>query len=295
MSLEPGQPHGGTDPVILTTNYCEHAALSCLGGAAGKDPSAMVQHHAFWLDGVQKALQARHYLDRRVLELSIGLEANKILDVGCGFGCTIHYLHESRTARYSGITLSRLEHTLGTEAIEKKNLQHDLRIFCADCHDALSWRPFPAQDLVYALESFRFSWNPGALFSGIHKSLRQDGLLAVADFFLSPAAVEPGDEKLAHALQLFRQGYHCAGLPVMDSFIAQAAGHGLELQSRESLKDGLRDGLLERLGAVIPVSFGLAPEVKAWRQAEHAAAAQIGQLVRNGLLDFGFLVFRKVI
>lgn len=275
-------------------DHVETAAVSELQAAGRHDVSDLVQHQILWMEGERKAARARHWIDRRILGLVLENDSRAVLDAGCGFGATLQYLNDSLTepVNLAGITLGRTEFQAANEVIQRRNLQSRMRLFCADYHDALSWRPFPSRDFVYSIETLHQSPDPGAFLGGAARVLASGGILAVAGFFAGSGKAGE-DPALMKSLETFRAGCHGADLVSAVQLAGMAAGRDLEAVSDEDLSAGIREDLLGRFGLVAGTPFAQGAGLRAFRAAAQASRVQVPGLVRHGLLEYRLMVFRK--
>lgn len=306
-------PAAPEDSLAQATAFFELEAENCLHRHWNKDIQVLVQHHPVWAADAPKAWQARNYLDRRVLEQVLQLEATRVLDVGCGFGTTLHYLWDSHQAEYAGITLSRQEFQTGSQMVRERNLHNCLKLFCGDFHDALIWRPFPARDLVFSLESFQAAWEPEKVLAGIARSLRQGGRWVCAGFMAADPLVQAQDQdkgaprtvgrpgplfedlepRDVQALDHFRQGSSIGRLLGPEQLIRSAGSHGLQPILDEEHSSSIRENLLDRIGALVGNPFSQSAELRSHRHRRAQGLAAQAGLLHRGLLSYRLMVFAK--
>lgn len=290
-------------------SYCETAAEHSLKNQNGKDMPDMLQHVNLWLPDATKVHQARHYVDRLALGLAVQDDARRIFDLGCGFASSLAYFRDSHEASYSGLSLSRIELESAKDWVQRNNFQNSIRLFCSDMHDALSYRPFPAQDLILTLEVLRCSWDYDAVLSGLARSLRPGGKWVWADFMLTesftqqtlnhehnqPELFSEGLlEKDILCLKHFKKAFFAWGLCTEENLLAKAAKHDLQMLEVRDLSQGIKDRLFDRLGNFNLNVFNSSPELKAYRSFYAQGLHALSYLLKRNILTYKYAVFVKV-
>lgn len=166
-------------------------------------------HHGYWPTPESKANeskeQAQLNLIRLLLDTSHVSNGAKVLDVGCGIGGTSRYLASQLGCTVTGITISTTQVEMATRLTkteaanddpELKNLEPDEDGFFRLGKGKVKFIELDAEKMgdVFASqsESFDAVWicealshfpNKALFFQNAHKSLKNGGKLALADWF----------------------------------------------------------------------------------------------------------------
>jgi SAM-dependent methyltransferase len=259
-------------------------------GFSGKRTGRFSEHRALWAPGVKNRTQASLYINKRIEEHALAIEAVKILDLGCGIGSTMVDLAKARDARYSGLTLSRTQKQTGDEFILKQGLQERIRIFEGDFRDPKVFRLFPDQHLMYAVESTSRLPEKADIAPLVAESLVSGGRMILCDYMLR----DEEDVLLAKDRILLKALRDCGYTPGVRSakeWIGSFEEAGLETIAAEDFSRWLK---------VLPLSAFAAQSVlflakkSGWLRAEMLAGkTALSSMLRRGSMQYRFLVFQK--
>lgn len=96
-------------------------------------------------------------------------ENPKILELGCGFGINAFEIAKTgRNFEYDGFDLSEDAIANGKKVVEKKSLQKNIRLFCADAtkYDFQNEKKY---DFILLIDFLEHVDNPGEILSGLKK------------------------------------------------------------------------------------------------------------------------------
>jgi ubiquinone/menaquinone biosynthesis C-methylase UbiE len=266
-------------------DYYNYNTKRFLRWSTGKGELAM--HRPIWAARVKTRRQANYYANALVLQSGEAVEAGSILDLGCGIGGTLLYLSESMDARYSGLTISSEQVHVGSQIVQKHNKQQQIRLFLGDFNDPNSFRLFPNQDLIFAIESLIHTPDLKQVIGTISTHLRQGGRFVVIDHFLS-------DERVSTpALTDLQQNWYAPRLATRDSIVSLCAHEGLVLLEEDELTPFIKmNPFMLLFGKILSGIF------KGLKNPNPAQERVIGEtalntLRRKSMLHYHHLVFVK--
>jgi len=256
----------------------------------GRGGAQLAIHRSIWAPGVRTRTQAALYINRRIEEHAVAVNAEQLLDLGCGVGGTMIDLATSRPARYAGLTISRAQKQLGDELVLKRGLQEQIRIFEGDFTDPKVFRLFPSQNLIYAVESMIHIPPETNIAPLIAESLVPGGVFILCDDMLTDLEEEMGEKDRA-LLQEFREQWYAPGIRSSRSWIESFEEAGLEAEKADDFTPWLKIFGPRDLAAaaLVPLLRGMR---KPWTENLVGGTA-LQRLIRRGRIRYRFLVFRK--
>jgi SAM-dependent methyltransferase len=201
-----GRATAQDDHVAGVREYYEANTSLFLRFGQGGDLGAI--RRAVWGPGVKDRRAAFHYVDELVLaELGRrGIEAPRIVDLGCGVGASLVYLAHMAPVSGLGVTLSASQAQRGQERVRADKLDEKIDIRTASYLDL---PPMAPADLALAIESFVPGPDPRAFFHAAAGILKPHGILVLCDDFLDQDATW---QREPDVLRRFRRGWHAASL-----------------------------------------------------------------------------------
>ena len=163
-----------------------------------------------------------------------------VLDAGCGLGGTMLDLAARSSARFTGVTLSERQATVGRAAAAKASLADRIAIEVRS-YDSPPPGPF---DLAIAIESLAHSPHPETSVTAIVARLAPGGRLAIADDMPELQARGTRD------LELFQAGWRVPVLAGAAEIKAILALRGLAIVADRDLTEELRPRTLARIAAL---------------------------------------------
>ena len=145
--------------------------------------SCLALHYGFWAKGVRNLKQAL-YKENEILAKTINIKSSDlVLDAGCGVGGSSIYLSKQFNCNVCGITLSKKQVADAEKAAKQHGVSDLVNFSVADFHNT----PFENNsfDVVWFVESFCHSDNPNKLLREMHRILKPNGRIIIADAFLS--------------------------------------------------------------------------------------------------------------
>ena len=140
-------------------------------------------HYGIWEEGTHSFAEALVNTNKIMMELGQISESDKVLDAGCGVGGTAMYLHNTKKARVTGITLSEKQLLFATSNAKKRNVGDKVAFFLMDFTDtSFEDNSF---DVVWACESVCHASDKLAFMKEAYRILKKGGRLIISDFFLT--------------------------------------------------------------------------------------------------------------
>jgi cyclopropane fatty-acyl-phospholipid synthase-like methyltransferase len=261
-------------------------------------------HRALWRQGVRDVEAALNVSNEMVLDEARKLDAQNILDLGCGVGATLFYIlsphhrfsDDGGSWRGVGLTLSFLQAQLAARAAEKSSLPKT-HILQADFQSVPLAAGF---DLAYSIEAFVHATEPERYLSEVARILRPSGRLVILDDFL------PTDSKISRFsevqqresldsawLKIYQTGWHAPNLRTPAEIGQLAAGHSLALIENRDLTSllhlrALPNWLARLLVSIFKPFWCIHPIIPSM-----LGSMALQQCLSDGLVEYRWLVFQK--
>lgn len=186
-------------------------------------------HHGYWIRGDESKEQAQIQLIDH-LALAAGLQpAQKLLDVGCGFGASSLYLARRYGVAPTGITISPVQVEMAAAAAAAERAHATFLLMDAQ---AMTFPP-ASFDVVWSVESISHYQRKRQFFASAARLLRPGGTLALLDWFKKDG-LEPATFR--KFLRPIEKGM-LVSLDTLDNYAALLEAHGLAVVRREILND----------------------------------------------------------
>ncbi len=154
--------------------------------------SQYFQDNAANWDQIRSLYVPEKQVEKYLLEITKGIEANDLLDVGTGTGRMLE-LFSKRASRGTGIDLSREMLAIARSHLEKKNIQN-MQVRQGDMYD-LALKD-ESMDLVLFHQVLHFANDPLAAIKETSRILRPKGTAVIIDFL--PHNIEKLRDEHAH-------------------------------------------------------------------------------------------------
>jgi tocopherol O-methyltransferase len=135
-------------------------------------------HHGYWIRGDESKEEAQLQLLEYLARLTRPKPGSDILDIGCGLGASSLYLARKFHAAATGITNSRVQVQMATQAAARERL--DAKFLLMDA-EAMAFRK--RFDLLWSIESISHYRRREEFFASATKLLKPGGLFAIIDWF----------------------------------------------------------------------------------------------------------------
>lgn len=253
----------------------------------GQHAETQAIHQPIWAPGIKTVAEAVNYSHHLILDeiktLGNGLD---ILDLGCGVGASLKYMSEQLAEGFSfwGITIS------SEQAQIAKNQFLEKRIKVLEGNYLDIPKSIPKVDLAFCLEAFIHAEDGDRFFKSVSANLNPGGKLIIIDDFKSK---ENEDAKILRLISAYQNGWHAPNFETLTHFEKIAGKYSLTLQKNERLNDYLKIGRpRDRFIKMYTRLFdGIVKDSKYFKMLKGGAAKQ--DLIRNGMLDYNFVVFEK--
>jgi cyclopropane fatty-acyl-phospholipid synthase-like methyltransferase len=209
-------------------------------------------HRAVWAPGVRRIDEAFHYVEDRIADRLRGVPAAPhVVDLGCGVGGSLSYLAaQVPNLTATGITLSPVQARWARERMERAGVSR--RVSCLEADWADLPATIPSADLVFAIEAFVHTPDPGKFLRACHRLLKPGAPLIICDDFLR-ATEDPSAETV---VDRYRRGWHVNALLTRDRLVKLATEAGFAFESAIDLSPYLelnrpRDRALAILAALV--------------------------------------------
>lgn len=262
----------------------------------GKHNDTQNIHQALWAEGITTQAEAVNYANGLILEEMESLNTkNKrslhIMDLGCGVGGSIAYLAKEGFPenRYTGITISEVQASLGHEMAQKREGKHSISILQGDF---LQLPAGPQVDLAYAIEAFVHATDAQQFFQSISHKLNVGGRLIIIDDFRT--SQKPTGDRERNFLQDFQQGWHASSLIRPELAKSLAGEVQLQLIQQKDLTPYLDIGRPrdKAIGLMIRLAGKWMRKSTYFQSLTGGYAKQ--QCIRRGLVAYQMLVFEKM-
>jgi SAM-dependent methyltransferase len=214
--------------------------------------------------------------------------SGRVLDAGCGFGGTMLDLAGRCSARFTGLTLSERQASVGRAAAAKSGFGHRIGIEIGT-YDSPPEGPF---DLAIAIESLAHSPHPERSLAAIVARLAPGGRLAIVDDMPEPQARGTRD------LELLQWGWRVPVLAGAAEIKSTLARRGLAIAADRDLTSELRPravAQLARLEALNRVLHRLAPSAGLRELLDsYRGGIALERLYRAGMMRYRLIVAEKL-
>ena len=248
-------------------------------------------HHGLWATGRETPGQAVEALVDRAARAMALSPADRVCDVGCGYGAPARRLAREHGVRVTGYTLSAAQWSAADRAARGTD---GLRFVHGDwLENDLAGASF---DAVLALESASHVGPKDRLLREARRVLRPGGRVVICAW---TAAENPRPWQVRHLLAPICEEGSLAGLATRREYVGWAREAGLEVRTREDLAPAVRrtwDVCLRRAAArLLPGrggwSYLLNPRGRHRRFA--LALPRIWLAYRTGCLGYLLLAARR--
>lgn len=130
-------------------------------------------HHGLWLTGDESVPEATRNLVARVAAALKLQRADRVCDIGCGYGATSRLLASESGACVTGVTLSHAQFEYAKSVTSTDNPEFLRADFLASGFDTASF------DAALAIESTEHFADKPALFDEVFRILRPGGRFAI--------------------------------------------------------------------------------------------------------------------
>lgn len=256
-------------------------------------------HRPVWADGITQREDALNYVNAQIAQqieakatdLNDG-ETFTVLDLGCGFGATVHYLGRRFGEQLAafGMTISRQQARIAQDQARELGLQN-----CAFIEGDFQSVPLcTGIDLICSIEAFAHAYAPDRYIAEVARLLKPGGRLILCDDFraIQPSAIA-NDTASARWLALFQEGWHVPHLLNPQDVSQLAQTHGLTKIANIDFSPYLSMRLFPR--AAIPL-FEAAMQHSGALTATFESVLggfALEECIRQGLVQYRFLVFEK--
>ena len=183
-------------------------------------------HHGYWIRGDESKEKAQLQLIEHLAQLANITPGSEILDIGCGFGGSSHYLAKSYNASVTGITISPVQVEMAKKTAEAERL--DAKFLLMDAEAMQFQKQF---DVLWSIESISHYQNIPGFFASATKLLEPGGSFAITDFFKKEDLTR---EVTREFIDPIEKGMFVE-LQTMDDYEQYFMSNGLQIMHREVL------------------------------------------------------------
>ncbi|MDN5202636.1 methyltransferase domain-containing protein [Fulvivirgaceae bacterium BMA10] len=262
----------------------------------GRSKESKNIHRAVWGTGVRTSEEAMTFTNKLILDEILSYQPQnevKILDLGCGVGAPLFYLAERypNEATFTGVSISEVQINIANELKSKVENGKNCSFIEADFHKLPE---LPAQDLIYMIEAFIHSNDPGALLSQVSKNLKSGGKFIICDDTLSNSKSGLSEKREKKILNDYIENWQVGSLYTDDQITNMASDHNLKLISNQNLTPNLNLWTArDKFAHASLFIYNLLPFTSTyWESIKGGDALQIGLL--KGLFEYRFMVFEKM-
>jgi len=144
--------------------------------------TCLALHYGFWEKGVYSLKQALIRENQVLANLLNVKSTDIILDAGCGVGGSSIFLSKNFKCHVHGITLSKEQVSIATQAAKKHSISKLLNFSVQDFHN--THFDNDTFDVIWFVESFCHSDKPSDLLKEMFRILKPNGKILIADGFL---------------------------------------------------------------------------------------------------------------
>jgi tocopherol O-methyltransferase len=183
-------------------------------------------HHGYWIRGDESKEKAQLQLIEHLAQLAKIKPGSEILDIGCGFGGSSHYLAKTYNASVTGITISPVQVEMAKKTAEAERL--DAKFLLMDAEAMQFQKQF---DVLWSIESISHYQNIPGFFASATKLLEPGGSFAITDFFKKEDLTR---EVTREFIDPIEKGMFVE-LQTMDNYERYFISNGLRIMHREVL------------------------------------------------------------
>jgi tocopherol O-methyltransferase len=183
-------------------------------------------HHGYWIRGDESKEKAQLQLIEHLAQLAKIKPGSEILDIGCGFGGSSHYLAKTYNASVTGITISPVQVEMAKKTAEAERL--DAKFLLMDAEAMQFQKQF---DVLWSIESISHYQNIPGFFASATKLLGPGGSFAITDFFKKEDLTR---EVTREFIDPIEKGMFVE-LQTMDNYERYFISNGLRIMHREVL------------------------------------------------------------
>ncbi len=260
----------------------------------GRSSASANIHRAVWGKNVKSEVEAMTYVNARIKEelaQMAEIDKLKVMDLGCGVGAPLFYLHQNvkRNTFYTGISISDVQIKMANKYVENEHQGFNGKFITADFHEIPD---MPKQHLIYMIEAFIHASDPTKLIKGIADKLEPGGKLIICDDFL-PNQVTSLSEKDKGILTNYKNGWQVGSLLKVSELESLANAQHLKLIQNDDLTTYLNLWTLrDKFANFFLFFYNLLPtKSNYWESIKGGDALQKGLL--KGLINYRYLVFTK--
>lgn len=246
-------------------------------------------HHGLWETGRETSEEAALNLVDHVAAAA-GLEGGEaVCDLGCGYGAPAAVLQERYGVDVTGVTVSRIQHSVAADRAEGTN---GLRFHLRDWSD--NGLPSESFDAVVAIESTEHLDDRAGAVAEVHRVLRPGGRFVLCTWM---AGADLRSWEVRTLLRPICREGRLTGLASLDETTSWIREAGLELAAARDLTDRVRrtwSVCLRRTAVRLfrrPVSsWSYLLDAGQRHRAFAVCVARIWAAYRTGALRYGCLV-----
>jgi SAM-dependent methyltransferase len=212
----------------------------------GQRQQSQVIHRPVWAEGSQDRQIALNYVNERISrQVGMMMDCQRadrldLLDLGCGFGATLQYLHRQWGEQIGavGLTVSTKQAQVAQRWVEERGAAHDCAFLVADFQAAPLTGSF---DLAFSIEAFAHASHPERYFAEVSRLLKPGARLILCDDFQAddrPSSMLNAADR--RWLAIFKRGWHVPCLLSRTEVVALAQRYRLHLVEDTDLNPHLR-------------------------------------------------------
>ena len=257
--------------------------------AHGEGGKEFAIRRSVWAPEVANREEAMQYVNRKILGEMAEIDAQGVVDLGCGVGGSILYLASRKPATYTGVTLSPVQADIGRELLEDLE---SATIRSGDLSSEEFWSALNHPiDLAFAVESLVHVPNIEPLFEAAARRMTAKSRFVIMDDFL--AEREPESKQERRWLREFRDGWRAAGLRRVSALEGVAAGHGFTLVRADNFTPYLELDRPRDIAARIFIDlFRWWPGRGAWFSNLYGGNA-LQLCLKHGVVRYRYLVLER--
>lgn len=256
--------------------------------AHGEGGKELAIRRSVWAPGIAERGEAMQYVNSRVLQEMEEIDAQRVLDLGCGVGGSILYLASRRAGKYTGVTLSPVQAQMAQEVLGQLE-SSETTVQVGDFSDNSFWQGVAEPvDLAFSIEAMVHVSDLEGILEGAARALRPGGRLVVMDDFL--AEREPASPREWRWLREFQEGWRAAGLRRLSLLRQKARSYGFEPVREENFTPYLELDRPRDLAARLFINlFRWWPGRGAWFSNLYGGNA-LQLCLKHGIIEYRYVV-----